>query len=103
MACEWYHFMLIMFLLLFAVGSIIAGIFTAYFGSGKSRIVGSVLIIIGLIVGVVFLWCAWLMPFLGDPPIGLCGCIIEGVSAVIGAIVGAGVALGLFLLAIMKS
>lgn len=103
MACEWYHFMLSMFLLLFAVGSIIAGIFTAYFGSGKSRIVGSVLIIIGLIVGAVFLWCAWLVPFLGDPPIGLCGCIIEGVSAVIGAIIGAGVALGLFLLAIMKS
>ena len=61
------------------------------------------LIFIGLIVGVLFLWCAWLIPFLGEPPIGLCGCIIEGISAVIGALIGVGVALGLFLLAIMKA
>ena len=74
-----------------------------YFGSGKSRAVGGVLVIIGLLVGAVFLWCAWLLPFLGDPPIGLWGCIPEGIAAVIGALVGAGIALGVFLLAIMKA
>lgn len=103
MICQWYHFMLSMFLLIFALGSIIAGIFTAYFGSGKSRMVGAGLIIIGLLVGALFSWCAWLLPFLGEPPIGLCGCIIEGIAAVIGAVLGAVVALGLFLLAIMKA
>ena len=103
MVCEWYHFMLSMFLLVFAIASIIAGIFTAYFGSGKSRVVGSILVIIGLLVGAVFLWCVWLLPFLGEPPIGLCGCIPEGIAAVIGAIVGAGLAVGIFLLAIMKA
>ena len=40
-----------MMTLVFAIASIIAGIFTAYFGSGKSRAVGAILIIIGLIVG----------------------------------------------------
>jgi hypothetical protein len=103
MACEWYHFMLSMFLLVFSVANIIAGILTVFFGSGKSRTVGSILIIIGLLFGTIFLWCAWLLPFLAEPPIGLCGCITEGVSAVIGAVIGAGVAIGIFLIAIMKS
>jgi hypothetical protein len=92
-----------MFLLVFGIASIIAGIFTAYFGSGKSRIVGVVLVIIGLIIGVIFLWCIWLLPFLGEPPIGLCGCILEGISAVIGALIGALIALGIFLIAMMKT
>ncbi|UCD13477.1 MAG: hypothetical protein JSW60_07960 [Thermoplasmatales archaeon] len=103
MVCEWYHFMLSMLLLVFAIASIIAGIFTAYFGSGKSRAVGGILIIIGLVVGIIFLWCAWWLPFLGEPPIGLSGCIVEGISAVVGAIIGALIALGIFLLAIMKA
>jgi hypothetical protein len=103
MICQWYHFMLSMFLLIFALASIGAGIFTAYFGSGKSRIIGAILILVGLIVGAIFLWCIWLLPFIGEPPIGLCGCIPEGISAVIGALIGAAAALGLFLLAIMKT
>ena len=103
MVCQWYHFMLSMFLLVFALASIVAGIFTAYFGSGKSRAVGAVLVIIGLIVGFLFLWCAYWFPFLGTPPIGLCGCIVEGISAVVGAVIGTLIALGLFLLAIMKA
>jgi hypothetical protein len=41
-------------MLVFALASIVAGIFTAYFGSGKSRAVGAILIIIGLIVFVIF-------------------------------------------------
>ena len=52
------NYFLSMLMLVFAVASIIAGIFTAYFGSGKSRAVGAILVIIGLIVGVIFLWCA---------------------------------------------
>ena len=38
-----------MLMLVFAIGAIIAGLFTAYFGSGKSRAIGGVLLIIGLI------------------------------------------------------
>ena len=102
MICEWYHFMISMFLLVFALASIIAGIFTVYFGSGKSRAIGGIIIIIGLFVGFIFLWCLWLIPFLGDPPIGLCGSIIEGISAFIGGILGVLIALGIFLLALMK-
>ena len=103
MACEWYHFILSMFLLAFSFAIFIAGIFTTYFGSGKSRVVGGSLIIIGLIFGFVFLWFAWVLPFMPAPPIGFVGCVLKGVASVIGAIIGALIALGIFLLAIMKA
>ena len=61
------QYFLSMMTLVFAIASIIAGIFTAYFGSGKSRAVGAILIIIGLIVGVIFLWGANLLGFMGTP------------------------------------
>ena len=94
-----------MLTLVFAVASIIAGIFTAYFGSGKSRAVGAILIVIGLIVFVLFLWGAGLVTFLGTPPdiLNFVGAITNGIVAVIGAIIGALIALGIFLLAIMKA
>lgn len=103
MACEWYHFMLSMLMLVFSISNIISGIFTAYFGSGTSRVVGIILIIIGMIVGFLFLWFSWCLTFMGTPPIEFCGCITKGVSAVVGAIFGGLIALGIFLAAIMKT
>ena len=98
------QYFLSMLMLVFAIASIIAGIFTAYFGSGKSRIVGAILIIIGLIVGVIFLWGAGILAScMGTPIMNLVGTITNGIVAVIGAIVGALIALGIFLLAIMKA
>jgi len=98
------QYFLSMMTLVFAIASIIAGIFTAYFGSGKSRGVGVVLIIIGLLVGVVFLWGANVLPFGTLPDIlSFTGTVINGVVAVVGAVVGALIALGIFLLAIMKA
>ena len=100
------NYFLSMMMLVFAVVSIIAGIFTAYFGSGKSRAVGAVLIIIGLIVGALFLWGAGLLTsFMGAPPaiMDFACSIVNGIMAVIGAIIGALIALGIFLLAIMKA
>jgi hypothetical protein len=99
------QYFLSMMMLVFAIASIIAGIFTAYFGSGKSRAVGAILIIIGLIVGVVFLWGANLLGFMGTPVelLDFSGTIVNGIIAVIGAVVGALIALGIFLLAIMKA
>ncbi|MCX6663118.1 MAG: hypothetical protein NTZ75_02600 [Euryarchaeota archaeon] len=99
------QYFLSMMTLVFAIASIIAGIFTAYFGSGKSRAVGAILIIIGLFVGVIFLWGANLLSFMGTPVelLNFSGTIVNGIIAVIGAVVGALIALGIFLLAIMKA
>ena len=97
-------YFLSMLMLVFAVASIIAGIFTAYFGSGKSRAVGAILIIIGLIVGILFLWFVYILePIFGAPWIHLAGTTLIGVSSVVGALIGALIALGIFLLAIMKA
>ena len=95
-----------MLMLVFSISSIIAGIFTAYFGSGKSRAVGGILIVIGLIVGFIFLWGAGILSsFMGEPSgiLNLIGTIQNGIVSVIGAIFGALIALGIFLLAIMKA
>ena len=94
-----------MLTLVFAIASIIAGIFTAYFGSGKSRAVGAILIVIGLIVFIIFLYGAGLLGFMGEPSgfLNFKDTIVQGVIAILGAIVGAGIALGIFLLAIMKA
>ena len=90
-----------MLLLVFAIGMLIAGIFTAYFGSGKSRAIGGVLFIIGIIIAIVFynystgdLW--------GVEEWGW-ETVKNGISAVIGAIIGALIALGVFLAGIMKA
>ena len=103
MCIEWYHYLLSMLMLVFAIASIIAGIFTAYFGSGKSRAVGAILIVIGLIVGLLFLWFNGVIPALGMPFINLAGTTGSGISSVVGAIIGALIALGIFLVAIMKA
>ena len=95
-----------MLTLVFAIASIIAGIFTAYFGSGKSRAVGGILIIIGLLVFVIFLYGANLLSgFMGTPEglLDFRNTIVQGVVAIVGAVVGAAIALGIFLLAIMKA
>ena len=95
-----------MLALVFAIASIIAGIFTAYFGSGKSRAVGGILIIIGLLVFIIFLYGAGLLEsFMGMPEgiLNFKNTIVQGVIAILGAIVGAAIALGIFLLAIMKA
>jgi len=95
-----------MLMLVFAISSIIAGIFTAYFGSGKSRAVGGILMVIGLVIGILFLWGAGILAsFMGTPTgvMNIIGSVTNGIVAVIGAIVGALIALGIFLLAIMKA
>ena len=94
-----------MLTLVFAIASIVAGIFTAYFGSGKSRAVGAILILIGIVVFILFLWGAGLLAFMGTVPafMDFQGTVLNGLGAVIGAVVGALIALGIFLLAIMKA
>lgn len=97
-----------MMTLVFAIASMIAGIFTAYFGSGKSRAVGGILVVIGILVLVIFAWgTGWLNGMMGMPGADSIfyfkNTILQGVVAIVGALVGALVALGIFLMAIMKA
>ena len=97
-----------MMTLVFALASIVGGIFTAYFGSGKSRAVGGVLIVIGILVFIIFMWGAgWLSIInIEGPGIAVLSFqhhILQGIVAILGGLVGAGIALAIFLLAIMKA
>ena len=96
-----------MLTLVFAIASFIAGIFTAYFGSGKSKAVGGILMIIGILVLIIFMYGAgWLEGIGINMPEGILqfkDTILQGIVAILGAIVGAGIALGIFLMAIMKA
>ncbi len=86
-------------LLTFALFLVITGAFTAYFGSGKSRKIGAGLLVGGLIVGLV--WGYYVGPMTTDVSLGTV--VIQSIGVIIAAIIGAAAAIGLFLLAIMKS
>lgn len=90
-------------LITFGLFSLASGAFTAYFGSGKSRKIGVGLIVLGLIVlllvAVMFLYDIGV-----DPSIDLVkGIVLPALVHIIGAALGAVIALVVFLVAIMKS
>ncbi len=83
---------------------VLAGVFTAYFGSGKSRTIGMVLLVVGLLIGIM-----WVGLRLMDPTsaglinISIGATIWTAFLNILAALIGALIAIGLFLLAIMKS
>jgi hypothetical protein len=98
------EYFLSMLMLVCAIVSVIAGIFTIYFGSGKSKAVGAILPIVGIIVFILFLWGAGVLKIGSVPDLmDFAGVVINGIVAVVGAIVGALIALGIFLLTILKT
>ncbi len=97
-AFDWLTFLTIL-LLTFSLFLVITGAFTAYFGSGKSRKIGVGLLVGGLVVGVFWAWYAG--PFSAN--VNLVNIIVESIGVILAAVIGAAAAIGLFLLAIMKS
>lgn len=87
-------------LLVFAIGMIIGGGFTTYFGSGKSRAIGGIFAIIGVIALIFFIMLTGGY-YVNSPWHSTL--VWQGIVAVIGAIVGGAVALGIFLVGIMKA
>ncbi len=87
-------------LLTFAVFLVITGAFTAYFGSGKSRKIGGGLLGGGLVVGIFWIAAAGPMNLIGA---NITEVVVQSIVVLIAAIIGAAAAIGLFLLAIMKS
>ncbi|MCJ2670751.1 MAG: hypothetical protein LN416_09660 [Candidatus Thermoplasmatota archaeon] len=90
----------------FALFLLITGAFTAYFGSGKSRKIGAGLLAGGLVIGIIWAYLEWqqksaLGEFLSVNDLG--NLIVGSIYVLIAALVGAGLAIGLFLLTIMKS
>lgn len=88
-------------ILVFALFMLLAGIFTAYFGSGKSRMIGAALLVIGLIVGV--LWVVMGLDSVDMIDVNLSKVMWDAFLYILAGVIGALAAIGVFLLAIMKS
>ncbi|MCE5295798.1 MAG: hypothetical protein LLG16_01670 [Euryarchaeota archaeon] len=92
--------------LTFALFMLLAGVFTAYFGSGKSRMIGIVLLVVGLVVGVIWVYGAMYggADYIPLPDgVSITDVIWNAFVVIIAAVIGALIAIGAFLLAIMKS
>lgn len=87
-------------LLTLGLGLFLAGIFTAYFGRGKSRMVGLILTIIGILVWIGS-YAGYYGNYFGATTFG--EVLKYGVFFIGAFIVGGVIALGIFLVAIMKT
>lgn len=98
---NWANFVTVL-LLVFGLFLLIAGAFTAYFGSGKSRKIGAGLLVGGLLIGLIW---GFLVSRFGplDDLVALGDLIIQTIGVLLAAVIGAAAAVGLFLVAIMKS
>jgi hypothetical protein len=86
----------------FGMGTLASGLFTAYFGAGKSRTIGFTLSVIGVIVLAFFAALTW--PIVnGVPTLFLSEDVLQGLVGLIGAVVGGILALVVFLGSIMKA
>ncbi|HTZ62405.1 MAG TPA: hypothetical protein VMC82_07190 [Thermoplasmata archaeon] len=90
-------------LLVFGLFLILAGVFTAYFGSGKSRTIGVVLLVVGLVVGILEAYLYHTGTLAGGVSGQLGPLLWNSFLVIIAAVIGALVAVGIFLVAIMKS
>ena len=97
---QWNVFFAILLALL-AISLVILGILTAYFGSGKSRAVGTILLVIGLVVGLVTIFTAHDVFKLTNGI--LQEVVIPTFFYVIAAVIGVVIGLLIFLGAIMKT
>ncbi len=87
----------------FALVMLVAGIFSAYFGSGKSKVAGGAMAIIGLIVGIVW---AYLIIWSNTSPfcdVATWDTIYTAIIGLIGILIGTLIAVGIFLVVVLKS
>ena len=87
----------------FGVFTLLAGLFTAYFGAGRSRRIGLALTIVGLLAVLIFAAFTWPIAPGAIAPIWDPDNTILAVIAVVAAGIGAFVSMGVFLMAIMRA
>ncbi|MCL1984100.1 MAG: hypothetical protein FWG58_01720 [Methanomassiliicoccaceae archaeon] len=99
---DWMEFLTII-VFVFAIVMIVAGVFAAYFGRGKSRLVGLTLVIIGIVVGLVWWYLVTQSNIELFSGMEVWDLMREALINIIAALIGALVAVGIFLVAVMKS
>jgi hypothetical protein len=87
----------------FAIVMILAGLFVAYFGTGKSRSVGCILLIVGILVGGIWAYLCGYSDIEAFKKVAMWDVFLRALVNLIGVLVGALIAVGIFLVAVMKS
>jgi len=89
-------------LLSFGLSLVIAGLFGAYFGQGRSRSIGFVLILVAVLMIGLFVALTWpIVP--GVEPVFQGRIVLQSIVAVLGATAGSLVAVLAFVVAVMRS
>ena len=96
------YYFLTMLMLMFAVVNILTGIFTIYFGSGRSKVAGVITIFLGLLILSFSLLFERVISLKNAPPLFFDGIIFNSIGAITGALVGVFIALGIFNLIVIK-
>lgn len=94
---------LTLIVLIFSIVAIIAGIFSAYFGKGKNRAYGILISVVGLVVGLIWVYLInWsdITPFCN---INGWDIVYDAIVNLIGILIGALIAVGIFLVTVLKS
>lgn len=89
--------------LIFSVVMIAVGIFSAYFGKGKNRAYGAVIIVVGLVVGLVMVYLLNWSDVDTFRQIDGWNIIYNAIVNLIGILIGALIAVGIFLVTVLKS
>ncbi len=87
----------------FALVMLVAGIFSAYFGSGKSRGAGVVMAVVGLVLGIVWVYLTAYSDIAVFADVPLWDIIYNAIVDLLGILIGALVAVGIFLVVVLKS
>lgn len=87
----------------FALVLVIAGLFTAGFGSGRSRTVGIVLLVVGLAIGIIWAYLVGYSDIAMFADVAAWDVVYDAFINIIAALIGALAAVGIFLVAVMKS
>ena len=87
----------------FAIVLMIAGIFSAYFGSGKSRTYGIVMLVTGLVVFVIWAFLVGWSNIELFVEVSALDLMIESFITFLAIMLGALIAVGIFLVAVLKS
>ena len=102
MIMEWMDFLTVA-VIAFSIVIILAGLFTAYFGTGKSRSVGFAMLIVGLVVGIVWAYHCGYSDIDTFRKVAMWDVFLRALINLIGVLIGALIAVGIFLVAVMKS
>ncbi len=87
----------------FSIVMLLAGILAAVFGTGKAKAFGGVMAVIGVALLGIWIWLCGYSDIEIFAEVPLWDVIINGIINLIGILVGALIAVGIFLVVVLKS